>query len=602
MDRNTRILAAVFGALIVYVLYSSVAHPLWIEPLFTIDDTIAERSKELDKLEETEAAVHQAKLEYRDILDRIGSFDELTVQNDLRERLNELVARYKLESVGTSPSRPQADRKTKVTTMHVTVTAVGTLESAIGFLRDASELPHLLRIGNASIYPVGSSRKSKRQKQERVNIRVPLEVKVLPQQRLLGGRVHDEDLEQPEALVRHEDRDYSPIWTGTPFTPFIPLKPLVVDAGTDVDVQVGRRTFLNGKITGGDGQYACRWSPGEGLSDPASPTPKVDTAEPFTQTYTLTVNDGSENREQDSVTVTVTEKTEPEDEPEVAEAEPEAAPRADRRWKDRKNMQLCMTLMRSEGDSRLQEVMIYDRKSKETKYYPVQAEFDGGTLVRVHPRGGIVRRDDGEAPVYFVYPVGAKLNEDIRAEDAGDYPVLQSLAFGVRDAELAALEAEEPDGDEEPDADAGPPDGAESEPGDSTELTPGKPAAGKDSAAGAKSDAADKKEPATAGAGEKAGVVKPVSAKPGKQATGKKPGSKERKDRTSGTKPASPKPGVDADDGKGVKGEPKAKAKKGKSKSQKAGQKRPSAKKKRRSSKTKKERMLQKRSRGAKRP
>ncbi len=305
-----------------------------------------------------------------------------------------------------------------------------------------------------------------------MNIRVPIEVKVLPRQRMLDELVHDEDLERPEALVRHQDRDYSPIWMGTPFTEFIPLKPLCVDAGTDVGGQVGRRTFLNCKVTGGDGQYTYQWSPGEGLSDATSPTPKVDTAEPFTQMYTLTVNDDSENREQDSVTVTVTEKPGPKEEPEVAEVEPEAEPSPRvKRWKDRKNMQLCMTLMRSEGDSRLQEVMIYDRKSKETKYYPVQAEFDGGTLVRVHPRGGIVRRDDGGVPAYFVYPVGAKLNEDIRAEDAGDYPVLQSLAFGVRDVELAALAAEEPDGDEEPDLGAVPPDGAESEPGDSPAIT-----------------------------------------------------------------------------------------------------------------------------------
>ena len=254
----------------------------------------------------------------------MGSFDELNVQNDLRQRLNELIARYKLEDASTSPSQPRTDRKTEIVTMGVTVTAVGTLESAIGFLRDVFELPHLLRVGNVSIYPAGSSRerKHKNRKEERVNIRVPIEAKVLPQQRMMGERLRDEDLSQPEALVRHEDRNYSAIWKGTPFTEFIPLKPLVVEAGTDLSVEVGQRASLGGRAKGGDGDYTYEWSPAEGLVDATSPKTKVETADPFVRTYTLTVKDDSGNSGEDAVTVTVKEKPKPPEDGEGEEPPP----------------------------------------------------------------------------------------------------------------------------------------------------------------------------------------------------------------------------------------------------------------------------------------
>jgi len=455
MNRRTKILAGMVGACLAYVLISSVAYPRWIEPLLTIDKRVAEREKDLDELENMEADVHLAKLEYRDLLDRMGSFDPLKVQNDLRERLNELIERHKLENANTSPSRAQEDRKTRITTLQITVTGVGTLESVMGFMKDVSVFPQLIRIGNASIYPASSSRKDK--DEDLVNIRVPIEVKILPQQRIMDQRLTDADLSQPEAVIRHEDRDYSPIWTGQHFTEVIPLKPLVVDAGKDMTIALGQRHTLRGKAKGGDGEYTYQWIPEVEVSDPSTPHPTVNTDEPGERVYTLTVSDGSGNTAEDSVTITVRDRQrrgtaqEPE---KVVEREP-----VDNRWKDRRYLQLRMALLSSAGDQHLDEVMVFDNKGKKSSYYAVGSDFDGGKLVYVHPRGGVVHRE-GE---YFVCPIGSNLDQDIPVDEAVDYPILQVLALRLREAERSSPgEAAPAAGDRQDDVPAVP--GVESAP------------------------------------------------------------------------------------------------------------------------------------------
>ncbi|UCE60639.1 MAG: hypothetical protein JSU63_02590 [Phycisphaerales bacterium] len=441
MDRRAKILATVFGACLVYLVASSFAYPRWIEPLLTVDERIAEREKELEKLKDEEEKVLQAKLAYRDYLDRMGSLDELKVQNSLRERLNKLIAKHKLEGANTSPSRPNTDRKTKFTTMHVTVTGAGTLEAAVSFLRDVYELPYLMRVGNVSVYP-GSSRKSKKKSQ--VNLRLPIEIMVLPQQRIMERRFVDADLVQPELLVRHEGRDYSLMWTGRPFSEVRQLEPLVAKAGSDIRVEQGQRASLGGGAKGGDGEYACTWSPAEGLDDATKCTPKVDTSVPGAITYTVTVRDGSENSDTATVTVTVTEEREKiADEAKDDELVEDVKPVPTKeRWKDRKSRSIRMTLLHRSGDVRNHEVMVYNSKTKKNDYYVVGDDFDGGELVYVHPRGGIVRRQDE----YFLYPIGEKMNTDFKAEDTEDYPVLSDLAVRVREAlEVPPEEPEEPE-------------------------------------------------------------------------------------------------------------------------------------------------------------
>jgi len=178
MDNRTKILAALFGTMIVYALVSGVVYPSWIKPLLTIDGRVAERQEELDALQAEVARVEEARYEYRDWAKRMGSFDIEKTVTDVRDRLNKLLAKHKLADVKVTPTHSSEDRKTHLWTATVTVAGSGSLEATINFLRDVGELPHLCRVGNAAITPTGS--RGRKTTINRFNLRVPVEVWVLP--------------------------------------------------------------------------------------------------------------------------------------------------------------------------------------------------------------------------------------------------------------------------------------------------------------------------------------------------------------------------------------------------------------------------------------
>ena len=434
MDRRTKILTTLFGAFLAYALVSGVVYPRWIEPLLKIDGRIADRQEEYNKLAEVQDQVDRAKKEYEALVSRIGSFDIGKVETNLRARLNELIEEHQLQDANVSPSRPTQDRKTGLTTMTITVTAVGKLRSVVEFIKDVTEFPHLVRIGNAAVYPAGTSGRNK--SRNRMNVRVPIEVMVLPPQRLVGPI--DDEIEQPEWFVRHEGRDYSFIWVNKPFTEPIPLK---AEAGSDVNVEQGRSARLRATASGGDFEYTYKWSPTDALSDATVANPTVDTSEPFERTYTVTVTDSEGEVVTDEVTVIVCEK-------QLARGEPPPPPPPPKhdgpsRW-DGKYMQVCMALIHSTEAGRVAELMISNNRSKGTEYYAAGDEFDGGELVFVHPRGAVVRRKDE----YSIYPIGGWLDQDIKidAAEAAEYPEL--LAAAEQHREMTGAESETQEGEE----------------------------------------------------------------------------------------------------------------------------------------------------------
>ena len=424
MDRRTKILAGAFLAFIAYALISSMVYPWWIEPMLSIDDRIAEQQERFDELQDGESEVEQARREYRWFLDRVGSFDKVKVENALRERLNTLIAKHKLEGVNTSGGSGKMTTvgKSGAELMRLTVDATATLESAIGFLKDVAELPQLVRLGNVAIYPSSSSRR--KQSKDQVHLRAPIEVLVLPSQRILGERLTDEELEQPPAYVRHDGRDYSEIWVREPFTEYVPPQPLVARITGDKSPELEAKASLKATASGGDGEYTYGWDPAEGLSDATSATPTIDTTSLWTRTYTLTVTDGNGQTATSTFTVSVREEEEP------AEPKPDGPPTGPRPWKDRNHMQVVMTLVHREGDARVGQVMLHNPKIRKTSYHQIGDEFDGGDLVYVHPRGAIVRKEDE----WLVYPVGMTLNKSKNVENADDYPTLRDTASWVREA------------------------------------------------------------------------------------------------------------------------------------------------------------------------
>jgi hypothetical protein len=329
------------------------------------------------------------------------------------------------------------DRKTGVETTLITVTAVGTLASAVAFLKDVAELPHLARAGNAAVYPVGSSRKGL--DKDRVNVRVPVELMILPQQRIVG-KIAERDLVHPEVFVRHQGRDYARIWSGQPFAEYVPPKPLKADAKRSVNVEKGHAVTLEGSATGGDGEYSFRWEPAEWLSDPNVARPAVDTSTPVAnKAYTLTLTDGSGNTDTVTVMVTIRDPQPALAQPLPTKPEPPAPPPGPKRWPDGSQTWLRMALLRTVGLERLDEFMVHNNRTRQNSFYKVGDEFDGGQLVFVHQRGGVVRRNDE----YFVYPIGANMDQFVEAKAADEYPELKDAAERHREAYQAAQEPRE---------------------------------------------------------------------------------------------------------------------------------------------------------------
>lgn len=477
---------------VAYALFSGVVYPNWLEPMLSIDERVTKARAELDEMLEFDAKVQDARTTYRRYLDRMGSFDAKKIDPEVRERLNKLIAEHGLTDLNYSggSARPTSFGKVGAKRITLTVQATASLEGAIGFLRGVYELPHVMRVGNVSISPSRSARRKKRKnKPSPVSLKVPIELLVLPAHKMVGKRLKDDDLHQPESLVRHEGRNYSLIWERTPFTEYVKIEPLVVSAGEDVEVIARKSSVsLKGTVTGGDGENVITWTTSDGTGewlDKLSATNtlrvRIRNSEPFSQSFTLTVADGSGNIATDDVEVTIRGK-----ETRVVEntTKPEPEPdRGPKRWNNGNKQKLVMTLISRNGGARHDEVMVHNSVARKTSYYRLGDEFDGGELVFVHPRGAIVRRQDE----YFVYPIGAKVSNDVKAKEADDYPTLKRVTAMIReslgepawDAEADAEaegEGEEPAGEssvvtvadtEMADADAAKPVAADSETGDS---------------------------------------------------------------------------------------------------------------------------------------
>ena len=540
MDKRTRQLSIAFGSLIVCALVYKVVYPTWIEPLTTLEERTAVARRELDKLEEYEAEVRQAKDDYRDLVERIASFDATEIQNALGVKLNDLIKKHKFQDADTSRRRGKPDRKNKIVKSSITVKGRTDLASAIGFLRDIAELPELIRVGKPSMSPVrSSSRKGPQKGPQLVNLTVPIEYWVLPQDKYIG-RLDKADLIQPVRVVRHDGRNYSLISKRNPLTEVIPAPPLKLSMGRAVVVKPRGRGAASGSASGGTPPYTYSWEPSDAVDKPSISRPYITATEPGEFELTLRVTDAEGVEASGTLKVTIRGPKKPPKPPgegDVVDSGDKPPPP----WRDRKYMQLAMTLSRTEGDRRISEVMIHNIKNKKTDYYTVGDDFNGGELIYIHSRGGLVFRGGK----YFVHPIGDRLDTELDINDAGEYPRFQ-LAAQKHGKLMESLpkDAAEAGGDKKP--------VAQKKPGPKKSRSGGKAKqpAGKNAkkAATIKAPSAKKKvsPPIKDGAGKSGGSKKPGAVKPAtKKSAAKMPGAERpARKRSAAKKPAAKKPGA----------------------------------------------------------
>ncbi len=455
-----------FGGVVALLIIDRYVYPEWVEPLVTMDERIVAREADLAKLQALKARVDVSRRRYRDLVGRTGTFDTSLVETDVRDRIDKLIDKYKLEDRNVSPSRWAADKKTKLKRCRVTVKVNGSLQSAIAFLADISELPHLMRVGNVKMRPDNTIKRKNKKKKDYVSVTVPLDLWVLPKNRVVGI-IHPEDLEQPASVVRHQvDRNYAPLWEGRMFWEYVKPKPLVVQAGRDIRQKPNKRAiYLKGVVIGGDGDYTCAWTPSLRLRDPDKLKTKIDLTQEFEEEYTLTCVDGEGESKEDTVLVTVVAPKEVV----VKKPPPKRNPppvKKERReeWKEGKYMQMLAALCTETSDGQMDQVMIYHNRKKTTNYYGIGDDFDGGKLVYVHPTGGLVRWKND----LYIYPIGEWLNAETKLGGADDvvsaeYPQLGTAAALIREQIQAEVERLEAEAAEQADMDADAKEMAEAE-------------------------------------------------------------------------------------------------------------------------------------------
>lgn len=493
MDKRTRYIVILFGAAMAYAAYSSVIGPNVVDPLFSIQDEIAKLEEEKDGLLEKQQKTEAMIDDFASFCNRNGSFNVLRIEHELRQRLDVLLNEYKLEDTDVSPNEPRISRKTNIETMKVTVKGEGTFENAVKFLKSVYELPYMVRVGNTKLTPV-RSRKNERgkKKQEYVNITVPLEIMKLPRQQV-AAHVDKDSLEPVAEFVRHENRDYSTIWSKTPFTQYIVYPPLELSVKqSKITVQEGRSCNLEAVAKGGDGDYEFDWS-GAGVKRPNRKTTPVDTDSPGDRSYTVTVTDGQGEVARATVDVSIEKKPEPKQQ--VARGRPERPKRPDpkppeptfpQRDPEGARMKVVMALTSRAGDRRKSEVMVLNERSNQTEYYAIGDDFDGGQLVFVHNSGALARHKMSKENDlgYFAYPLGTKVADGLEAQGLDEFPRLQWAAdwFREQDEKTAAAEPKNPEdapGKDAPGKDATGKEVSGTEPGaDGKAPTDGKAATG----------------------------------------------------------------------------------------------------------------------------
>jgi hypothetical protein len=216
MDKRTKILTYLFAGVVGSLVVMNQVYPKYIQPLLTIDEENERLAAKLADLEAQEERLNQARFDYRDYVFRVGSFDPDRVQNRVKKQLDELLLSHDIvDGIVSPPRKANLDKKSQISRLTFAVTGEGTLKQVVELLKDISQLPYLLAVNNPKLAPAGRSTKDR--DRDAISLNCTIEVLVLPQQKMLGRRLTEEDLRQPAQFVRYQRSDYSDIWARQPF-------------------------------------------------------------------------------------------------------------------------------------------------------------------------------------------------------------------------------------------------------------------------------------------------------------------------------------------------------------------------------------------------
>ena len=198
-------------------------YPALIRPLFDYRSEIAEASEKLWNLRlEHDDFEGQLRKGYTQYVQRTGSSNAKDVQDELYERINQLIKNAGLKSARVNPKKPTGDRKTKVHTLTFTINARGKFSQCIDFIKGFYEFPYLARLDNLKLTPTDSRGRTGH---DEVTLVGEIEALVLPPEKRFGTP----EPNQPEKLAKYANQKqeaYDELRRGKPFTAhYVPSTP-----------------------------------------------------------------------------------------------------------------------------------------------------------------------------------------------------------------------------------------------------------------------------------------------------------------------------------------------------------------------------------------
>lgn len=206
------------GAGIVLIKY---VYPATVKSAIDLPAQVTKAQKEYRKLQKDRTKLEdELKIKYQNYVMRTGGIDANAVEQDLWDRVFDLIQKSHLREPGINPKSVSTDKKSSVQTVIVTLRAKGRFRDCVEFVRGFYELPYIARLDDLKITPTEARGQVNH---DEATLSGEIQALVLP----MEARFGPPDDPQPETVKKYANppQAYQDLASARPFTPFFERPP-----------------------------------------------------------------------------------------------------------------------------------------------------------------------------------------------------------------------------------------------------------------------------------------------------------------------------------------------------------------------------------------
>ncbi|GJM25388.1 MAG: hypothetical protein DHS20C16_18030 [Phycisphaerae bacterium] len=214
MSQREKRLGIAFITVAMLILAGRYAKPVFIDPLFNTEQVrIAQR--ELDAvIEDHDKLEAQLSEKYAGYIQRTKTTKPDDARDDLYDCISGLVRDAKLRQPVITPKEPRPiDKRSKVVTIQISMSAIGSFRQSVDFVRRFYRIPYIARFNSLKLEPTSARQ---RQRHDEVKLTGEIEVLVLPDEELLDFKVG----KQPDYILKYAMKNITKLKSWKPFTPY----------------------------------------------------------------------------------------------------------------------------------------------------------------------------------------------------------------------------------------------------------------------------------------------------------------------------------------------------------------------------------------------